>query len=165
MIANQSFLYDNESVILCDNDSFVLPENESVVLSENQSVSSDNQSVSSDNQSVLSENQCVVFSGLSTCTETEMEFKAQIEKLVGAANWSKWKRQIELLLRHHDVHDVVCRDRECPRSPAETEAIAAYEKAQKAFVKDDSLAQLILVGNMDDSNVELTSVCNTANSV
>ncbi|GFR10076.1 retrovirus-related Pol polyprotein from transposon TNT 1-94 [Trichonephila clavata] len=96
-----------------------------------------------------------------------MEFKAHIEKLVGAANWSKWKRQIELLLRHHDVHDVVCGDRECPRLPAEAsaEAIAAYEKAQKAFIKDDSLAQLILVGNMDDSNAELTSVCNTAKSV
>ncbi|GFR03242.1 retrovirus-related Pol polyprotein from transposon TNT 1-94 [Trichonephila clavata] len=95
-----------------------------------------------------------------------MEFKAHIEKLVGASNWSKWKRQIELLLRHRDVHDV-CRDREFPRLPAEAsaEAIAAYEKAQKAFVKDYSLAQLILVGNMDDSNAELTSVCNTANSV
>ncbi|GFR23429.1 retrovirus-related Pol polyprotein from transposon TNT 1-94 [Trichonephila clavata] len=101
------------------------------------------------------------------CTETEMEFKAHIEKLVGAANWSKWKRQIELLLRHHDVHDVVCGDRECPRLPAEAsaEGIAAYEKAQKAFIKDDSLAQLILMGNMDDSNAELTSVCNTAKSV
>ncbi|GFQ86462.1 e3 ubiquitin-protein ligase HUWE1 [Trichonephila clavata] len=108
----------------------------------------------------------IVFEGLSTCTETEMEFKAHIEKLVGAANWSKWKRQIELLLQHHDVHDVYG-DRECPRLPAEAsaEAIAAYEKAQKAFVKDDSLAQLILVGNMDDSNSELTSVCNTANSL
>ncbi|GFR28779.1 retrovirus-related Pol polyprotein from transposon TNT 1-94 [Trichonephila clavata] len=96
-----------------------------------------------------------------------MEFKAHIENLVGAANWSKWKRQIELLLRHHNVHDVVCGDRECPRLPAEAsaEAIAAYEKAQKAFVKDDSLAQLIRVGNMDDSNAELTSVCNTAKSV
>ncbi|GFR13396.1 retrovirus-related Pol polyprotein from transposon TNT 1-94 [Trichonephila clavata] len=95
-----------------------------------------------------------------------MEFKAHIEKLVGASNWSKWKRQIELLLRHHDVHDV-CRDRECPRLPAEAsaEAIAAYEKAQKAFVKDYSQAQLILVGNMDDSNAKLTSVSNTANSV
>ncbi|GFQ85012.1 retrovirus-related Pol polyprotein from transposon TNT 1-94 [Trichonephila clavata] len=96
-----------------------------------------------------------------------MEFKAHIEKLVGAANWSKWKRQIELLLRHHDVHDIVCGDRECPRLPTEAsaEAIAAYEKAQKAFIKDDSLAQLILVGNMDESNAELTSVCNTAKSV
>ncbi|GFR00546.1 retrovirus-related Pol polyprotein from transposon TNT 1-94 [Trichonephila clavata] len=93
-----------------------------------------------------------------------MEFKTHIEKLVGAANWSKWKRQIELLLPHHDV---ICGDRECPSLPAEAsaEAIAAYETAQKAFIKDDSLAQLILVGNMDDSNVELTSVCNTAKSV
>ncbi|GFQ67360.1 protein shank, partial [Trichonephila clavata] len=48
---------------------------------------------------------------------------------------------------------------------ASAEAYAAYEKAQKAFLKDDSLAQLILVGNMDDSNAELTSVCNTAKSV
>ncbi|GFQ67258.1 uncharacterized protein TNCT_559231 [Trichonephila clavata] len=68
-----------------------------------------------------------------------MEFKAHIEKLGGAKNWNKWKRQIELLLRHHDV---IYRDRECPSLPAEAsaEATAAYEKAQKAFVKDDSLA-------------------------
>ncbi|GFQ99810.1 CCHC-type domain-containing protein [Trichonephila clavata] len=93
-----------------------------------------------------------------------MEIKVHIEKLVGAANWSKWKQQIELLLRHHDV---VCGDRKCRSLPAEVsaEAIAAYEKAQKAFVKDDSLAQLILVGNMDEINPELTSVCNTAKSV
>ncbi|GFQ96347.1 CCHC-type domain-containing protein [Trichonephila clavata] len=39
------------------------------------------------------------------------------------------------------------------------------KRREKAFVKDDSLAQLILVGNMDDSNAELTSVCNTAKSV
>ncbi|GFY13392.1 uncharacterized protein TNCV_1802631 [Trichonephila clavipes] len=76
-----------------------------------------------------------------------MEFKAHIEKLVGAANWSKWKRQIELLLRHHDVHDVVCGDRKCPSLPADasSEAVAAHVKAQKAFIKEDSLAQLILV--------------------
>ncbi|GFS49268.1 uncharacterized protein TNCV_2410811 [Trichonephila clavipes] len=96
-----------------------------------------------------------------------MEFKAHIEKLVGAANWSKWKRQIELLLRHPDVHDVVCGDRKCPSLPADasSEAVAAHVKAQKAFIKDDSLAQLILVGNMDDSNAELTSICDTANCV
>ncbi|GFY10328.1 retrovirus-related Pol polyprotein from transposon TNT 1-94 [Trichonephila clavipes] len=96
-----------------------------------------------------------------------MEFTAHIEKLVGAANWSKWRRQIQLLLRHHDVHDVVCGDRKCPSLPADasSEAVAAHVKAQKAFIKDDSVAQLILVGNMDDSNVELTSICDTANCV
>ncbi|GFS36173.1 retrovirus-related Pol polyprotein from transposon TNT 1-94, partial [Nephila pilipes] len=84
--------------------------------------------------------------------------------LEGAAIWSKWKRQIELLLRHHDV---VCGDRECPSflDEASAEAIASYEKAQKAFIKDDSLAQLILGSNMDQSNVKLTAVCNTAKSV
>ncbi|GFT06408.1 hypothetical protein TNCV_3355551 [Trichonephila clavipes] len=38
-------------------------------------------------------------------------------------------------------------------------------KGQKAFIKDDSLAQLILVGNMDDSNTELTAICDTAKCV
>ncbi|GFY70184.1 retrovirus-related Pol polyprotein from transposon TNT 1-94 [Trichonephila inaurata madagascariensis] len=92
--------------------------------------------------------------------QTEMEFKVHIEKLVGAANWSKWKRQIELLLRHHDIHDIVSGNRKCPSLPAEAsgEAIAAHEKVQKAFIKDDSLAQLILEGNMDDSNPELTAI-------
>ncbi|GFS67042.1 retrovirus-related Pol polyprotein from transposon TNT 1-94 [Trichonephila clavipes] len=62
---------------------------------------------------------------------------------------------------------VVCGDRKCPSLPAEasSEAVAAHVKAQKAFIKDDSLAQLILVGNMDDSNAELTSICDTANCV
>ncbi|GFY39813.1 hypothetical protein TNIN_438071 [Trichonephila inaurata madagascariensis] len=48
---------------------------------------------------------------------------------------------------------------------ASAEAIATHEKTQKAFIKDDSLAQLILVGNMDDSNAELIAICDTAKSV
>ncbi|GFV74331.1 CCHC-type domain-containing protein [Trichonephila clavipes] len=32
-------------------------------------------------------------------------------------------------------------------------------------LKDDSLPQLILVGNMDDSNAELTAICDTAKCV
>ncbi|GFR20605.1 uncharacterized protein TNCT_623921, partial [Trichonephila clavata] len=98
---------------------------------------------------------------------TETELKSHIEKLVRAANWSKWKQQIGLLLRHHDVHDIICGDRKCPSLTAEVsaEAIGAYEKAQKAFVKDDFLAQLITVGNMVDSNAELALFCNTAESV
>ncbi|GFT94231.1 hypothetical protein NPIL_274861 [Nephila pilipes] len=63
--------------------------------------------------------------GLSTCTDCEIEFKAHIEKLVGAANWNKWKRQIELLLQHHDVHDVVCGDRECPSLLAEASSVVS----------------------------------------
>ncbi|GFX70937.1 retrovirus-related Pol polyprotein from transposon TNT 1-94 [Trichonephila clavipes] len=96
-----------------------------------------------------------------------MEFKAYIEKLVAAANWSKRKRQIELLLRHHDVHDVVRGYRKCPSLPTEAsaEAIVTHDKVQKTFIKDDSLAQMILVGNMNDSNAKLTAICDTAESV
>ncbi|GBN26590.1 hypothetical protein AVEN_238450-1, partial [Araneus ventricosus] len=50
-------------------------------------------------------------------TRTEglrMEFRAHVDKLVRASNWSKWKRQVELLLRHHDVHELVSGDRVCP---------------------------------------------------
>ncbi|GBN35498.1 hypothetical protein AVEN_218333-1 [Araneus ventricosus] len=42
-----------------------------------------------------------------------MEFRAHVDKLVGASNWSKWKRQVELLLRHHDVHELISGDRVC----------------------------------------------------
>ncbi|GFY46302.1 CCHC-type domain-containing protein [Trichonephila inaurata madagascariensis] len=42
------------------------------------------------------------------------------------------------------------------------EAIAVHEKVQQAFIKNDSLVQLILVNNMEDSNAELTVICNTA---
>ncbi|GBL95435.1 hypothetical protein AVEN_154827-1 [Araneus ventricosus] len=44
------------------------------------------------------------------------------------------------------------------------DAIVLYEKSRKSFMKDDSLAQLVLVGNMDDANVELTATCDSGNS-
>ncbi|GBO11147.1 hypothetical protein AVEN_21595-1 [Araneus ventricosus] len=72
--------------------------------------------------------------------------------------------QIELLLRHIDVYDVGTGDRECPNLPYEASAglISVHENGRKAFIKDDILAQLIIVGNIDDRNVELTSICNSA---
>ncbi|GFV52525.1 hypothetical protein TNCV_1564341 [Trichonephila clavipes] len=73
MNANESFLCDSESVVLCDksvlhgNMSVVLPDNVSVVLPDNVSV------VLSDNESVvLSENQSVVFSGNSDSVVNDM---------------------------------------------------------------------------------------------
>lgn len=36
-----------------------------------------------------------------------MEFKTQIDKLEGAQNWLVWKLQIELVLEHHEVLEVV----------------------------------------------------------
>lgn len=75
-----------------------------------------------------------------------MEFKAHVDKLVGASNWSKWKRQIELLLRYHDVHDLITGEQVCPAlsENATTEAKALHEKNRKSFMKNDSLAQLVL---------------------
>ena len=95
-----------------------------------------------------------------------MEIKTQIEKLKGLSNWSKWKRQVELLLRHSDVLDIVTGDRRMPEifgEPASSDQRTAYEKQVKCFIKADALAQLILVGSMDDANVELTSTCDSAN--
>ncbi len=53
-----------------------------------------------------------------------MGFKAQIEKLEGSKNWTKWKRQVELLLCHHDVLDIVTMKRSkptCSGAPATNE--------------------------------------------
>jgi hypothetical protein len=94
-----------------------------------------------------------------------MDFKTNIEKLKGSTNWTKWKKQVELLLRHGEVLDIVTRNRKLPDEPraaATAEECSKYEKELKRFMKDDALAQLILVGNMDDANVELTSTCDSA---
>ncbi|GBM62791.1 hypothetical protein AVEN_19784-1 [Araneus ventricosus] len=96
-----------------------------------------------------------------------MEFRAHVDKLVGASNWSKWKRQVELLLRHHDVHELISGDRVCPvlAEDATPEVTVLYEKSRKSFMKDYLLAQLALVGSMDDANVELTATCDSAKSI
>ena len=63
--------------------------------------------------------------------------------------------------------DLVIGDRKLQESLCEsatTEQRTAYEKQIKSFAKDDALAHLILVGNMDDGNVELTSTCDSARS-
>ncbi|GBM37859.1 hypothetical protein AVEN_193378-1 [Araneus ventricosus] len=96
-----------------------------------------------------------------------MEFRAHVNKLVGATNWSKWKRQVELLLRHHGIHELISGDRVCPvlAEDATPEVTVLYEKSRKSFMKDDSLAQLALVGIMDDVNVELTATSESAKSI
>ncbi|GBM17924.1 hypothetical protein AVEN_111077-1 [Araneus ventricosus] len=87
-----------------------------------------------------------------------MEFRAHVDKLVGTSNWSKWKRQVELLLRHHDVHELISDDRVCPvlAEDATPEVTVLYEKSRKSFMKDDSLTQLALVSSMDDAVVKLS---------
>lgn len=85
----------------------------------------------------------VIFLVLST------EFKTQIEKLKRAINLSTWERQIELLLPHNEVLDLVTRDHKV--------LLAALSETAAANKKDDALVQLMLVRNKDDSNIELAS--------
>lgn len=97
-----------------------------------------------------------------------MDFKAQIDKLKGAESWTKWKRQIQLLLRHQEVFEIISGDKVCPEDPgnaADAKVKEAYEKERKKFLKDDALAQLILVNSLDDGNSELTATCNSARSM
>lgn len=96
-----------------------------------------------------------------------MDFKMQIDKLEGAVNWTKWRRQIELLLRHHDVLDVATGKCSKPAAPEKEDPVAkvAYESGLKAFNKSDALAQLILVGSMSSSNIDLTATCESAKAI
>ena len=64
-----------------------------------------------------------------------MEYRPQIDKLVGQADWSRWKRQVTLLLQHQNVFGVV---NGTIRKPGE-QATAAEKKS---FFQKDSLALL-----------------------
>lgn len=77
-----------------------------------------------------------------------MDFKTQIEKLDGVHNWSRWKRQVELLLRHQEVDDVVTGATTLPANlatGADAAEKAKHEMKVKTFLKKDALAMLILV--------------------
>ncbi|KRX18120.1 hypothetical protein T07_1475 [Trichinella nelsoni] len=89
-----------------------------------------------------------------------MDFKLQVDKLGSASNWSRWKRQIQLVLRHHAVLVVATGKKVAPMAPpagSNAENFKKHEEALKAFEKEDTLAQLILVSSMNDANVELTA--------
>ena len=44
--------------------------------------------------------------------------KIQIDKLEGAHNWTYWKFQVGMLLKSHEVQDIVTGVRTAPDSPA-----------------------------------------------
>ena len=93
-----------------------------------------------------------------------MEFKPSVEKLMGASNWTRWKQQMLLLLRHHDVLDHVTSAGTEPEVEhgASEEDVKKIVDENKAFFKADALAMLILVNGLNDSNAELTATCQTA---
>ncbi|XP_044729734.1 uncharacterized protein LOC123293083 [Chrysoperla carnea] len=71
----------------------------------------------------------------------------RVDKLEGSNNWTKWRRQIELLLRHYDVLEYATESVSAPTLVEGTneEAKTAHEKQVKIFRKSDALAQLILL--------------------
>ncbi|KAK9732197.1 GAG-pre-integrase domain [Popillia japonica] len=97
-----------------------------------------------------------------------MEFKPQIEQLQGANNWSRWRRQVELLLQHQEVLDIVKGNKGPPEVPdvKEPDAVKSkYEHDYKIFNKGEALAQLILVSSMNDTNIDLTATCKSASEI
>ncbi|KAK9700734.1 hypothetical protein QE152_g31059 [Popillia japonica] len=98
-----------------------------------------------------------------------MEFKPQIEQLQGLNNWSRWRRQVELLLQHQEVLDIVKGNKGPPEVPdvKEPDAVKSkYEHDYKIFNKGEALAQLILVSSMNDMNIDLTTAtCKSASEI
>ncbi|KHJ42432.1 zinc knuckle [Trichuris suis] len=97
-----------------------------------------------------------------------MDLKTQIDKLESASNWSKWKRQIELLLRYHGVLDVVIGRRVALKTlpvGAIAEDVKRHGEEVKCYEKEDTLAQLLLVSSMNEANVELTATSLSAADV
>lgn len=95
-----------------------------------------------------------------------MDLKMAVSKLEDGENWVKWKRQMTLFLRHHNVMRVVSGSKtsaEALANGATAAQIAEYEKKLSDYEKDNSFAQLIILGTLSDTQVEIVGACNTAN--
>ncbi|EZA56778.1 hypothetical protein X777_03216 [Ooceraea biroi] len=96
-----------------------------------------------------------------------MEFKTQIDKLEGAQNWLVWKLQIELVLEHHEVFEVVTGELKKPviADPLTTETQALYNIALKEFKKKDTTARLIIIKGLNEANLQLVNTCSSASEI
>lgn len=83
-------------------------------------------------------------------------------KLEGSANWTRWKREVTLLLRHHDVLEVVTGQATVLTEPQGATASNQYIAEIKAYQKKYNLAQLIIVNSLSVEHVDMTSMCDTA---
>ena len=86
-----------------------------------------------------------------------MEYRPQVDKLVGQADWSGWKRQVTLLLQHQNVFGVV--NGAIRRSGDQDRAAEKRSIYQKL-----SLAQLVFSA-INEKNLELTTTCESAQEV
>lgn len=96
-----------------------------------------------------------------------MTFKTQIDKLEGAQNWLVWKLQIELVLEHHEVLEVVTGELEKPvtADPQTSEAQAAHKLMLKELKKKDTTARLIIIKGLNDANLQLVNTCSSASEI
>lgn len=89
-----------------------------------------------------------------------MDLKVMIEKLNGETAWRRWKRQMDLLLKHNGVSDIALGKRLRPEDPAEDAANRqVILKDISQFEKDDAMCQVLIVSALDDRHVELTATC------
>ena len=102
-------------------------------------------------------NWCVIGSVSSSTMSSSGTFdlKTSVEKLNNQSNWLRWKRQITLVLKHHKVLGAVTGELTLSADGSNKDDIEAK----------DSLAQLILVSSLNDTNEELTSSCTTSKEI
>src|SRR5436190_14306075 len=96
----------------------------------------------------------------SEISNNRMDLRVMIEKLDGEKAWRRWKRQMDLLLKHNGVSDIA--QGKCLRPKDPTEGAVDREetlKQIKQFEKEDSLCQVLIVSALDDRHVELTATC------
>src|SRR6266481_1944165 len=94
-----------------------------------------------------------------------MAEKIQIDKLEGAHNWAYWKFQVGILLKSHEVLDIVSGSRTVPVGPgagASEQDVEKHEKALRVYNKSDSQAMLDISVSMKPDIGQLVSTCKTA---
>lgn len=73
------------------------------------------------------------------------DLKTSLKCLSGLGNWTKWKRQLELYLKHQDVWGYVSKKSE-----------------EKPDPKKESLALLLILTHVDDKHADLIASCTNA---
>lgn len=93
--------------------------------------------------------------------------RRKLDKLEGAQNWLVWKLQIELVLEHHEVLEVVTGELKKPVAidPVTFETQVVYNAAMKEFKKKDTTARLIIIKGLNDANLQLVNTCTSASEI
>lgn len=82
----------------------------------------------------------------------ESHEQVKITKLKGVENWGTWKFQVRIILTASDVYDIVTGQRKVPEAITQREATAIAARARKIreWIKEDSVAQRIIVTSVTE---------------